>query len=195
MKKYHHGDLKNTLITEGLKMLNDYGIEGFSLRKVSANCNVSHTALYKHFKNKDEFINAISQHVNQSFAAALQEAKSSYTDIEEQMVAIGVHYVMFMVNNPDYYNHLFSKKYHFKVEIVDGSIEYFDDPVFHVFYTTFTEFMAHYNLPESIKVHNLIAMWAMVQGLSTLFSSTMTVNTDLEEMITQIIVQKLHLDV
>ncbi len=47
---YHHGDLKESLIIEGLKLFNEEGADKFSLRKVAALCNVSHSAPYKHFK-------------------------------------------------------------------------------------------------------------------------------------------------
>lgn len=49
---YHHGDLKESLIRTGLKLFNEKGIENFSIRKLAALYNVSHSAYYKHFKNK-----------------------------------------------------------------------------------------------------------------------------------------------
>ena len=58
-ESYHHGDLKQELIHNGLLLLNKEGIEGFSLRKVASMCEVSHTAPYKHFKDKDGLINEI----------------------------------------------------------------------------------------------------------------------------------------
>ena len=54
--KYHHGTLKEDLINKGLELLNKEGFEGFSLRKVASMCGVSHTAPYKHFKDKYELI-------------------------------------------------------------------------------------------------------------------------------------------
>ena len=53
---YHHGDLRNALIETGIKIINESGEEGLSLRKVAAKCNVSHAAPYAHFKDKDELI-------------------------------------------------------------------------------------------------------------------------------------------
>lgn len=46
-KNYHHGDLKKQMILKGLELLNEKGIDGFSLRKIASMCNVSHTAPYK----------------------------------------------------------------------------------------------------------------------------------------------------
>ncbi|MCH4890002.1 TetR/AcrR family transcriptional regulator [Acidaminobacter sp. JC074] len=191
MDNYHHGDLKKALVEEGLILLNQYGLEGFSLRKVAAKCQVSHTAPYKHFKNKEELIAAISHHVKTSFAHALDQARSRHENIENKMVAVGVNYVMFMVNNPDYYRFLFSNKYDCKVEIKTGMIEYYDDPVFHVFYETAVDFFDFYRLPKETYIKNIIAMWAMVQGLSSLFSGTMTTEEDLEGLVVEMLTQKL----
>ena len=191
MDNYHHGDLKKALVEEGLILLNHYGLEGFSLRKVAAKCQVSHTAPYKHFKNKEELIAAISHHVKMSFAHALEQARNQHENIEEKMIAVGVNYVMFMVNNSDYYRFLLSNKYDCRVDIKEGRIEYYQDPVFHVFYETAVEFFNVLGLPKTTYIKNIIAMWAMVQGLSSLFSGTMTTDEDLEGLVIEMLTQKL----
>ena len=71
--KYHHGDLRESLIKTGLKLYNEEGAEKFSLRKVAALCNVSHAAPYKHFKSKEDLINAISEYVFCNFKNSLNE--------------------------------------------------------------------------------------------------------------------------
>ena len=47
---YHHINLKNELIEKGIDLVNKYGVEQLSLRKVAQVCNVSHfcrTAILK----------------------------------------------------------------------------------------------------------------------------------------------------
>ena len=55
---YHHGNLRNALIEEGIRMINAGGEDSLSLRKLAVNCGVSNAAPYAHFKNKKENIMA-----------------------------------------------------------------------------------------------------------------------------------------
>ncbi|SHI59388.1 transcriptional regulator, TetR family [Clostridium cavendishii DSM 21758] len=78
--KYHHGDLNQKLIENGLLLLNKEGVDGFSLRKVASMCGVSHNAPYKHFKDKEELIDEIIKEVWKSFYLALAEVRDLYSD-------------------------------------------------------------------------------------------------------------------
>jgi AcrR family transcriptional regulator len=58
-KTYHHTDLKNTLISAGLAILAEDGISELNLRAVARRAEVSHTAPYRHFADKDALIVAM----------------------------------------------------------------------------------------------------------------------------------------
>lgn len=116
--KYHHGDLKESLIKMGLKLFNEEGAEKFSIRKVAAMCNVSHSAPYKHFKNKEELINAISEYVFYNFKNSLNEIVEKYKDNPgERIIQLGKKYVAFMVENPDYLKFAFLTNSEYKITI------------------------------------------------------------------------------
>jgi len=55
-KQYHHPDLRQTLLDEAVKLIDDEGLRGFSLRKLAVRAGVSHAAPYRHFENKDEIL-------------------------------------------------------------------------------------------------------------------------------------------
>jgi AcrR family transcriptional regulator len=57
---YHHGDLKNALITAGIEILKNEGLGGLSLRNVAKQAGVSHSAPYAHFADKQALIAAIA---------------------------------------------------------------------------------------------------------------------------------------
>lgn len=76
-KKYHHGNLKIALIEAGIEMINECGEAGLSLRKVAAKCNVSQAAPYAHFKNKEDLIHAMQQHVTEQFMQILEASVKS----------------------------------------------------------------------------------------------------------------------
>ena len=58
---YHHGDLKKTLIQCAVRMLEKVHPEDLSLRELARLAGVSQAAPYRHFKNKEELVAAISQ--------------------------------------------------------------------------------------------------------------------------------------
>ncbi|MCG8612674.1 MAG: TetR/AcrR family transcriptional regulator [Pseudomonadales bacterium] len=59
-KKYHHGDLRSSLIQEAKVLLAADGVEGLSLRKLADRAGVSRTAPYHHFKDKHALLCALA---------------------------------------------------------------------------------------------------------------------------------------
>lgn len=107
-ENYHRDDLKSELIQKGLKLLDEEGYEGFSLRKVAKACNVSHAAPYRHFKNKDELIAAIGFEAMMKFSRCLQEAVDQYPDDpKSQIKEMGYSYIRFFTENPEYFRLFF----------------------------------------------------------------------------------------
>ncbi|WP_236860134.1 TetR/AcrR family transcriptional regulator [Candidatus Formimonas warabiya] len=105
---YHHDDLKSELIAKGLKLLDEEGYEGFSLRKVAKACHVSHTAPYRHYKNKDDLIMAIAFETMDKFNRSLQEAVDQYPDDpKSQLKEMGCAYIKFFAENPEYFRLIF----------------------------------------------------------------------------------------
>ena len=108
--KYHHGDLRNALIETGIRIVNECGEKGLSLRKLAAACGVSNAAPYAHFAGKEELIKAMQDHVTERFTQRLQAAIEQKKDegAEQMILAMGKAYVLFFVENPAYFTFLFS---------------------------------------------------------------------------------------
>ncbi|TVR67490.1 MAG: TetR/AcrR family transcriptional regulator [Spirochaetaceae bacterium] len=96
---YHHGDLRNALIREGLRMLNREGPAGFSLRRLSRELGVSHAAAYRHFRRREELLEAIVREAGSRFAAALEESVYPEATGEEALMQLGIGYVRFFLRN------------------------------------------------------------------------------------------------
>lgn len=59
--------VRNRLIEAGRDELLEYGVRDFSLRRVALSAQVSCAAPYRHFKDKDELILAIVEHIKEDW--------------------------------------------------------------------------------------------------------------------------------
>jgi len=84
---YHHGDLKNALISAGVEILAREGIGALSLRKVAKKAGVSHSAPYAHFKDKQALIAAISIEGFKKLLAELQNTVEKTSERSEPPAA------------------------------------------------------------------------------------------------------------
>lgn len=191
---YHHGDLKECLIVNGLRLLNEKGINEFSLRKVAAMCNVSHTAPYKHFENKEELIIAISNHVINEFEESLEEiVKLHANEPHKQIIELGKTYVRFMVDNPDYLKFLFLGKSQDGIKIKNNNFEDSKVGSFEIFKKSAVNFLRSIGVEEDKYSKDITAMWAMVHGLAVLLSNqTLSYDGEISELVETMLSEKLN---
>ena len=101
-KAYHHGDLRNTLLAAAETVLRQRGVTELSLREVAKVAGVSHTAPYRHFKDKNALLQALAAIGFQRLADALRQVKAEFADQPvEALVAGGKAYVELAVKNPE----------------------------------------------------------------------------------------------
>ena len=167
--KYHHGDLRNALIEEGIKMINTSGEDSLSMRKLAEKCGVSMAAPYAHFKNKEEMINAIKKFVEDAFTEYLEAAVNKCKDdVEEKIVALGIAYVSFFIDNPEYFTFLFSRGYvHLNLDFKSS-----DENIF-MPYKLLKDLCKRYfdekktGLSDYEKELEIIRIWSSVQGVTS----------------------------
>lgn len=58
--QYHHGDLAQALKRVALQLITERGIEGISMRQVASALGVAPSAMYRHFADKSELLNALA---------------------------------------------------------------------------------------------------------------------------------------
>ncbi|MHC1750117.1 MAG: TetR/AcrR family transcriptional regulator [Cellulosilyticaceae bacterium] len=167
-KPYHHGNLRNQLIEAGIELINESGLKGFSLRKVAAKCNVSHTAPYSHFKDVDALICAMGEYVTEQFMDKLYTSIEGKEDSDEAVSLLGQAYINFFIKNPNYFLFIF---YNSGITI-DLNKESPDDyPPFALFRATTYRMFCRLNVPEKDFSNNLIALWSMVHGIASLLTN------------------------
>ena len=166
-EEYHHGDLRRSLIEKGLEIINQEGEEKLSLRKVAMECGVSNAAPYAHFKSKDEFIVAIQQHIMDLFTDSLEKTAEQYKDSDSLLPMLGKSYVMFFYKNPLYFDFLFSRK-NIRIQLSLSVSDENENPPLDILKKTAVSIFKKANISEKSMQDKIIAMWALVQGLSSI---------------------------
>ena len=191
---YHHGDLRESLIKMGLKLFNEGGEENFTIRKVAALCNVSHTAPYRHFKSKEELINAISEYVFTKFENSLNEIVELYkNDPSNRIVELGKKYVWFMVENPDYLKFAFLTKSKSVTVMKEDKLKNVENGTFNIFENCALDFFKSINVKEEDYAQDIIAMWSMVHGLATMLAyKTISYDGDYLKLVENILRKNLN---
>ncbi|MGB5340327.1 MAG: TetR/AcrR family transcriptional regulator [Gammaproteobacteria bacterium] len=100
--QYHHGDLKNALLQAAETLLAETGAAGLSLRAVAKAAGVSHTAPYRHFKDKAALLRALAQAGFERLRLAINAAADAVPhDAGQKLIAAGSAYVTLAVRNPE----------------------------------------------------------------------------------------------
>jgi len=108
---YHHGNLRNSLLTTASTILKESGIEALSLRKLAERIGVSRTAAYHHFKDKNDLLSAIAA---QGFVTWQQQAEKTFDESKyssrEKYQKFVHDYVEFAHQNPAVYQLMFGSR-------------------------------------------------------------------------------------
>ncbi len=77
---YIEESVRTRLILAGISELEEHGISDFSLRRAALMAQVSCAAPYRHFKDKNEFINEIVKYVNSKWELLVKEINKIFLD-------------------------------------------------------------------------------------------------------------------
>jgi AcrR family transcriptional regulator len=107
-RRYHHGNLRTTLIAEGLRLLAERDVDALSLREVARAAGVSATAVYRHFPDKDALMRALAREGLDRLATAQRAAAESAGGGSAAFAATGRAYVRFALANPALFRLIFA---------------------------------------------------------------------------------------
>jgi len=105
--RYHHGDLRETLLATAMKMLERD--EAFSLRAVARRAGVSQTAPYRHFTDRAALESALAATGFRDLKADLVGARKRSPSVE-QLGDFAVAYVAFALRRPALFRLMFGDK-------------------------------------------------------------------------------------
>lgn len=166
-KPYHHKNLKNDLIEKGIELVNKNGINQLSLRKVAQACGVSHAAPYSHFSNKEELLQEMQLHITKKFTEVLENTVSQYRGTPIFLLEFGKAYISFFISHPQYFNFLFQQG-NIQIDLNIGSGRESNYQPFVIYKEQVLKLLADTNMTQSKKEDLIVALFAYVQGLTTL---------------------------
>ena len=188
-KSYHHGNLREELIEKGIEVINEAGEEKLSLRKVAKMCGVSNAAPYTYFKKKSDLLYAMSDYIWGILAAELDKTRKKYENQEDLLVKLGKTYVMFFFENHRYYYFMISRK-NMKIDLFSkfSKIENNNEKAFSILKIEAIKILEKMGVPNQAMQDKIIAMWALVQGLTTIMiTNDIKYSESWEEKIEEII--------
>ncbi|MER5785996.1 TetR/AcrR family transcriptional regulator C-terminal domain-containing protein [Streptomyces mobaraensis] len=81
---------RDQVVSTALELLNDVGLEGLTLRRIGKELDVQAPALYWHFKNKQDLLDAMATEMLRRMTA-LQEAEGGFAHATWQEMLAGSH--------------------------------------------------------------------------------------------------------
>lgn len=164
---YHRKDLKNLLIEKGIEIVNTDGIQSFSLRKAAAACKVSHAAPYSHFHNKEELLNAMQLHITERFSQKLKAAIEENENPSDLLKNLGTAYVSFFIDNPAYFQFLYSKS-NIKVDLTLSTPDAENYKPYILYKNCVLSLLNQKKYPQEKQNDILITIWSFIHGLTAL---------------------------
>jgi AcrR family transcriptional regulator len=102
MASYHHGNLREAILTAAATAITRDGVDGLSLRAIATGLGVSHTAFRRHFGDRDGVLNALAVQGYRALADRLRAAAAT-----GMFVDVGVAYVRFALDRPGHFTVMF----------------------------------------------------------------------------------------
>jgi len=164
---YHHGNLRAALIAAGEEELTAKGIEGFSLRGVAKRAGVSHAAPAHHFGDVQGLLTELAKLGFRKLVKS-QQARLKQTPAEEKkLVASGLGYIDFALDNPALFRLIFSSD---RPDFTDPDLT----TAAQAAYTHLTDEVLHLQAPDDLSDTDrvdILTSWGLTHGLADLLCS------------------------
>lgn len=109
-KDYHHKNLKEVILQETILYIEENGFEEISLRKIGLKAGVAHTAIYHHYKDKDDLLAAVASQLIEKFLADVKISNEIFSkEPYRQFFNYGNMYIEFASKNKNLFKLMFGK--------------------------------------------------------------------------------------
>lgn len=166
--KYHHGNLKESLIQEALNMIEDNGIASITLRELTKKLGTSRSAVYRHYSSKDELIKAVIQAGFDKLDAAVHPTLVGDANILDKLYNMGKAYMAFAINNPNLYRTIFGNEIQKEREESCDIKDENDAAGFHALVSLIVQAQESGLIKKDDAFMQSTVIWSMMHGLSNL---------------------------
>ena len=159
MKSYHHGNLKEELISCASVICERDGYAKLSIRSLAKESNVSQTAPYRHFKTKEELYAAVATEGFKKLHIAVFLQKQNVT--LDDFIKSSKSYIDFGLQNANTYDLMFGTvvgNFAEHPELVETANKTFDSLVLNL-----SSFLKEKD--ENILSGKSITVWALLHGM------------------------------
>jgi AcrR family transcriptional regulator len=176
---YHHGNLREVLISSALEILKEATPQDLSLRALARKAGVSQTAPYRHFEDKEALIVVLIEEGGCILHNYMREARDRSSDPLERLENLGVSYYEFACDHSAHFRLMFDgcledkEKYPSLLENEQQGHAILNDVV-----------MECLQLPQAPKLSmemTSITCWSLVHGLANLILNGTLQNKTLNE--------------
>jgi AcrR family transcriptional regulator len=101
VKPYHHGSLPQALLDAAEVVLRRDGMRGLTLRSISREAGVSHTAAQHHFGDMSGVLSELAASGHRRLSSALSLATHAVKPLQARRQAMARAYITFAKDNPD----------------------------------------------------------------------------------------------
>ncbi|WP_185964593.1 TetR/AcrR family transcriptional regulator [Aliikangiella marina] len=160
---YHHGDLRESLISAATQLVREKGPDKFSMADACKLAGVSKAAPYRHFANKEDLLKSVIavgfEEMRQDMLAA---SNGLVSGSNQRITAIGLTYIAFAIKEPAIFKLMFGNS----MNIKEPDSEMIGKPTFQIL---LDEIIARTQLHDVDKLMAIaFPLWTLVHGASML---------------------------
>jgi AcrR family transcriptional regulator len=165
-KRYHHGDLRNALIVAAAELIEESGAPDFAISDAAKRAGVSAAAPYRHFKDRDDLLDAVSDLCFIGLAETAANTRDSHpAGSRSCIIALGQAYLDYVSKHSAFYNLMWCEEKH---SLEEPAIESEQRPGFYNFVGAVQDWCNQQSLQGSDPLDLAVKLWAMAHGLAVL---------------------------